>query len=1082
MEEIDIYLLPSPQSCTELTSVHPSYNLEMAAAAPPMRQTSRRRLLVLCCVVAFGLLMDTAGAQTRTTNATATTHPLEARALNAMFRRWGISATNNWNISGELCSGVAIDDTEVITLNPGIKCDCSYNNGSTCHITALRVQALNVSGPIPDELWSLTYMDDLNLGVNYLTGPVPASIGNLSRMQYLNFGANALSGVIPREIGLLTDLRSLSFNTNNFSGPLPSELGNLSRLAQIYIDSSGVRGPIPPTFANLQSLERVWASDTELTGQISFIGNWSNLIQLKLQGNLFEGPIPPSFSGLTSLNDLRISELSNGISSLDFLRNMTSLATLVLRNNNISGSIPSFLGELPRLALVDLSFNNLMGTIPNSLFNHGVLTNLYLGNNRLTGALPLQKSPSIKNIDLSYNELSGSFPSWVGEQNLQLNLVVNNFTTGNSNGSALPSGLNCLQRNFPCHRGSPIYSSFAINCGGMQIRSSDKIIYDMDNDPLGPATHYMTPTGRWAVSNVGLPVDGDSPQYQSSTSSQFTNTSDPGLFQTARISAGSLRYYGLGLENGNYTVRLLFAETIILSTWRRRSRGSRVFDIYVQGNLEVKDFDILREANGISFRAVVREFNVQVLENYIEIHLFWAGKGTCCSPAYGTYGPLISAISVTPDFVPSVSNNPPGGNKKRTGLIVGIIVAVAVIVAILLSIVAGTCYIFQRRKRQKKLEDKELLGLDVRPYTFSYTELKTATDDFNLANKLGEGGFGPVYKGTLEDGRVVAVKQLSVASRQGKTQFLAEIATISAVQHRNLVKLYGCCIEGDKRLLVYEYLENKSLDQLLFGTESKYLYLDCTTRYNICLGVARGLTYLHEESRLRIVHRDVKASNILLDSDLTPKISDFGLAKLYDDDKTHISTRVAGTIGYLAPEYAMRGRLTEKADIFSFGVVALEIISGRPNYDPSFQHEMRYLLGWAWNLHENDREIELVDPTLPPQYDANAVKKIIHVALLCTQASPALRPSMSRVVAMLTGDVQVSSVTSRPGYLTDWKFTDATTFATDAESSTSKANIGYMNSTTSATMIADGSTPTTDLSYMNSTTSGGSQRWIQDCV
>ncbi|KAL0407104.1 UNVERIFIED_CONTAM: putative LRR receptor-like serine/threonine-protein kinase [Sesamum latifolium] len=929
----------------------------MTAAAPPMRQTSRRRLLVLCCVVAFGLLMETAGAQTRTTNAAATTDPLEARAVNTMFQRWGISATNNWNISGELCSGAAIDDTEVITLNPGIKCDCSYNNGSTCHITALRVQALNVSGPIPDELWNLTYMDDLNLGVNYLTGPISASIGNLNRMQYLTFGANALSGVIPREIGLLADLRSLSFNTNNFSGPLPSELGNLSRLAQIYVDSSGVRGPIPPTFANLRSLERV-----------------------KLQGNLFEGPIPPSFSGLTSLNDLRISELSNGIPSLDFLRNMTSLATLVLRNNNISGPIPSFLGELPRLALLDLSFNNLMGTIPNSLFDHRVLTNLYLGNNRLTGALPLQKSPSIRNIDLSYNELSGSFPSWVGEQNLQLNLVVNNFTIGNSNGSALPSGLNCLQRSFPCYRGSPIYSSFAINCGGPQIRSSDKIIYDMDNEPLGPATHYMTRSGRWAVSNVGLPVDGDSPQYQSSTSSQLTNTLDPGLFQTARISAGSLRYYGLGLENG---------------------------------------------------------------------------KGTCCTPAYGTYGPLISAISVTPDFVPSVSNNPPGGNKNRTGLIVGITVAVA---ASLLSIVAATCYyVFRRRKRQKNLEDIVMPNFNGK---------------FN--KRLGEGGFGPVYKGTLEDGRLVAVKQLSVASRQGKTQFLAEIATISAVQHRNLVKLYGCCIEIDKRLLVYEYLENKSLDQLLFGTETKNLYLDWTTRYGICLGVARGLAYLHEESRLRIVHRDVKASNILLDSNLTPKISDFGLAKLYDDDKTHISTRVAGTIGYLAPEYAMRGRLTEKADIFSFGVVALEIVSGRPNFDPSLQHDMRYLLGWAWNLHKNDREIELVDPTLP-KYDANTVKKIIDVALLCTQASPALRPSMSRVVAMLTGDVQVPSITSRPGYLTDWKFTDATTFATDAESSTSKSDIGYMNSTTSATM-------TTDLSYMNSTTSGDSQHWIQDRV
>ncbi|KAL0328653.1 UNVERIFIED_CONTAM: putative LRR receptor-like serine/threonine-protein kinase [Sesamum calycinum] len=922
-----------------------------------------------------------------------------------MFRRWGISATNNWNISGELCSGVAIDDTEIITLNPGIKCVCSYNNGSTCHITALEfnlhghsckwrilggIESSSIECQRSDSrrAMELTYMDDLNLGVNYLTGPIPASIGKLNRMQYLNLGANALSGVIPKEIGLLTDLRSLSFNTNNFSGPLPSELGNLSRLAQIYVDSSGVRGPIPQTFANLRSLERVWASDTELTGQISFIGNWSNLIQLKLQGNLFEGSLPPSFSGLTSLNDLRISELSNGIPSLDFLRNMTSLATLVLRNN-ISGPIPSFLGELPRLALLDLSFNNLMGTIPNSLFNHRVLTNLYLGNNQLTGALPLQKSPSIRNIDLSYNELSGSFPPWVGEQNYNShtninislwcsNLVVNNFTIGNSNGSALPSGLSCLQRNFPCYRGSPIYASFAINCGGPQITSSDKIIYDMDNEPLGPATHYMTRSGRWAVSNVGLPVDADSPQYQSSTSSQLTNASDPGLFHTARISAGSLRYYGLGLENGNYTVRLLFTETIIL-----------LGDVE-GGNLEVKDFNILREANGTSFRAVVREFNVQKLV---------------------ILNPLpTSTAKLFTDFIPSVSNNPPGGNKKQTGLIVGIIVAV--VAASLLSIVAATFYVFRRRKRQKNLEDKEFLGLDVRPYTFSYAELKTATDDFNLANKLGEGGFGPVYKGTLEDGRVVAVKQLSVASHQGKTQFLAEIATISAVQHRNLVKLYGCCIEGDKRLLVYEYLENKSLDQLLFGT-------------------ARGLAYLHEGSRLRIVHRDVKASNILLDSDLTPKISDFGLAKLYDDDPyKHSSCR-------------------HNADIFSFGVVALEIISGRPNSDPSLEDNMRYLLGWAWNLNENDGEIKLVDPTLR-QYDANAVKKIIDVALLCTQASPALRPSMSRVVAMLTGDIQVPSVTSRPGYLTDWKFTDAITFTTDAESSTSQADIGYVNSTTSA--------------------------------
>ncbi|XP_011069399.2 probable LRR receptor-like serine/threonine-protein kinase At1g56140, partial [Sesamum indicum] len=627
--------------------------------------------------------------------------------------------------------------------------------------------------------------------------------------------------------------------------------------------------------------------------------------------------------------------------------------------------------------------------------------------------------------------------------------------------SVLPSGLNCLQRNFPCYRGSPIYSSFAINCGGPQIMSFDQIIYERDNEAFGPATHYMTRTGRWAVSNAGLPADSNNPLYQSSSLSQFTNTLDSGLFQTARISAGSLRYYGLGLENSNYTVSLQFAETTILGTRTWRSVGRRIFDIYVQGNLEMKDFDIVREANGTFLRAVVREFRVEVLENYIEIHLFWAGKGTCCVPAFGTYGPLISAISATPDFNPTVSNNPPGGNKNRARLIVGIIVAIAVTSLILAA--AAAYYVFQRRKRQKSFEDDELFKFDVRPYTFSYAELKIATNDFDLANKLGEGGFGPVYKGTLEDERVVAVKQLSVASHQGKTQFVAEIATMSAVRHRNLVKLYGCCIKGDNRLLIYEYLENKSLDQLLFRTESKSLYLDWATRYHICLGVARGLAYLHEECRPRIVHRDVKASNILLDSDLTPKISDFGFAKLYDDSKTHISTRVAGTIGYLAPEYAMRGCLTEKADVFSFGVVVMEIVGGRPNADSGLEDDMIYLLEWAWNLHENGRELELLDPTLP-QYDANVAKRIIGIALLCTQASPALRPSMSRVVAMLTGDVEVPSVTSRPGYLVDWKFTDATTFATNAESSTSEADNGYMNTTTSATMA-------TDLSYMNSRTS-----------
>ncbi|XP_071699001.1 uncharacterized protein [Rutidosis leptorrhynchoides] len=962
-----------------------------------------------------------------------TTDPAEVRVINEMFSQWGISESSvtnmGWNISGELCSGAAVDSTDfdAQTYNPAIKCDCAIRNSTYCHITRLKVYAMDAVGPIPEGLWTLIYLTNLNIGQNYLTGPLSPSIGNLTRMQWMTLGINALSGELPPELGRLTDLRSLAIGTNSFNGSLPSELGNLRRLEQLYIDSSGLGGEIPSTFANLQSLATVWASDNAFTGRIpDFIGNWTQLTSLRFEGNSFEGSIPALFSQLTSLQELRITGLSN--QTLDFITNLKSLAVLVLRNNRITGRIPTNIGEFTNLTRLDLSFNNMTGPIPEALFNLSQINFLFLGNNSLNGTLPAVKSASLTNIDLSYNELSGTLPSWVNEQSLQLNLVVNNFTLDGSDNSGIPAGLNCLQRDFACNRGSPRYSNFGVNCGGPQITSSDQIVHEQDNEALGPSTYYLTSERRWGVSNVG---QRDNPVYTASSSRQFTNTLDSELFQTARLSAGSLRYYGLGLENGNYTVNLQFAELQIQDGRTWRSTGRRIFDIYLQGNLVFPDFDIKQAAGGASFSPVSRQATVQVSNNYLEIHLFWSGKGTCCVPDQGTFGPLISAISATPNFTPTVSNNPPSTKKNSTGLIVGIVVPI--IVVSFLSLLAF--YIFrQRRKRQGTSDDyEEFEGIDARPYTFSYGDLRDATGDFSPENKLGEGGFGPVYKGTLADMRVIAVKQLSIASHQGKSQFIAEIATISAVQHRNLVKLYGCCIDGEKRLLVYEYLENKSLDQALFGNKS--LSLNWSTRFDICIGVARGLAYLHEESRIRVVHRDVKASNVLLDSDLNPKISDFGLAKLYDDKKTHMSTRVAGTIGYLAPEYAMRGHLTEKADVFGFGVVALEIISGRSNTDSALDDDRIYLLEWAWNLHEADTELELVDEKLS-EYDENEVRRVMKVALLCTQTSPMQRPPMSRVVAMLSGDIEATGVITRPEYLTGFKFNDATTFKSDTQVST----------------------------------------------
>ncbi|KAK8664507.1 hypothetical protein V6N13_084294 [Hibiscus sabdariffa] len=962
----------------------------------------------------------------------ATTVPSEVRALNSIIQRWQIQVGDSWNSSGEPCSGVGFSQNYTgleyfsnIT-GFGFGCDCSFNHGTVCHITHLMAINLDLQGTIPEELLDLPFLTTLSIPGNNFSGPLPKELGNLKELHTLLIDYNDFSGSIPKEIGNLKKLRTLSFAVNNFSGTLPPQLGNLVNLERLYVDGCGLGGEIPSTFANLENLQVVWASDNAFTGKIpDFIGNnWTKLTSLRFQGNSFEGPIPSSFAKLTSLIYLQIGDIYNGSSSLDFVGNLTNLTDLFLRNVLLTGSLQSYITGLYNLEKLDLSFNNLTGTIPSDMFTMTSLKHLFLGNNSLTGAIPNIQTTILQTIDLSYNLLSGDLPSWV-DTIRQLNLVGNNFTPNSSNIGILP-GLECLQRSFPCNRDAPLYAKFSIKCGGQQIISNGTV-FEGDYRPLGTATYVVTNAKNWAVSNVGLFEYTENQHYLQNTSAQVGGTDTPELYKSSRISPGSLRYYGLGLENGPYTVNLFFAEIGFpgrtSKSWRSLTR--RVFDVYIQesychsisstlhqGTRELRDFDISKEA-GDAETAIIKNFTANVTANHLEIHLFWAGKGTSWTQDQSYYGPSISAISVTPNFIPTVGIPK---EKNQTALTVGITVSVVV-----LSLILIFAIIYVKRNRDDE-EEEVLLGISNRPNTFSYSELKDATEDFSPSNKLGEGGFGAVYKGTFSDGRVVAVKQLTIASHHGKSQFIAEVATISAVQHRNLVKLHGYCIKGKSHLLVYEYLENKSLDKALFGRSG--LHLDWPTRFNICLETARGLAYLHEESRPRIVHRDIKASNILLDAELCPKISDFGLAKLYDDKKTHISTKVAGTMGYLAPEYAMYGHLTEKADVFGFGIVALEILSGRPNFDNSLEDDKIYLLAWAWGLHENSQNLDLVDPNLV-EFDENEAIRVARVALLCTQGSPTMRPPMSRVVAMVAGDIEVSSAITRPSYLTDWNFRDS---------------------------------------------------------
>ncbi|KAK4344469.1 hypothetical protein RND71_034645 [Anisodus tanguticus] len=336
-----------------------------------------------------------------------------------------------------------------------------------------------------------------------------------------------------------------------------------------------------------------------------------------------------------------------------------------------------------------------------------------------------------------------------------------------------------------------------------------------------------------------------------------------------------------------------------------------------------------------------------------------------------------------------------------------------------------TCFPLFCRKNQSSTRhtsefDDELSG--VKNVTlFSYKQLRIATDDFSPVNKVGEGGFGSVYKGRLKSGKMAAIKVLSSESKQGVREFLTEIKVISDVDHENLVKLYGCCIEDDHRILIYNYLENNSLAQTLLGGGHSSMQFSWRTRTKICIGVAKGLAYLHEQVKPHIIHRDIKASNILLDRDLTPKISDFGLAKLIPPNATHVSTRVAGTIGYLAPEYAIRGQATRKSDVYSYGVLLIEIVTGRCNTNSHLPIDEQYLLERTWQLYERKELVLLVDTFLDGDFDAEQACKFLKIGLLCTQDGLKLRPSMSTILKMLTGEMAVDdNKITKPGLISDF--------------------------------------------------------------
>ncbi|KFK28894.1 hypothetical protein AALP_AA7G062000 [Arabis alpina] len=379
-----------------------------------------------------------------------------------------------------------------------------------------------------------------------------------------------------------------------------------------------------------------------------------------------------------------------------------------------------------------------------------------------------------------------------------------------------------------------------------------------------------------------------------------------------------------------------------------------------------------------------------------------------------TFSGAIDNIDTSPSPLPqppSVADLTKKTKRKGTRLPGGMITVIVIVIVVFMILIAVGVAIFKRSKQKQELE------LPTESVQFELKTIEAATSNFSEHNMLGKGGFGEVYKGMLMDGTEVAVKRLSKTSGQGQVEFKNEVIVVAKLQHRNLVRLLGFSLQGEEKLLVYEFVPNQSLDYFLFDRR-KRVQLDWTVRRNIIGGITRGILYLHQDSRLKIIHRDLKASNILLDAEMNPKIADFGMARIFGMDQTVANTaRVVGTFGYMPPEYVTHGQFSTKSDVYSFGVLILEIISGRKN-SSFYQMDglVNNLVTYVWRLWENKTLPELIDPIIIEDCKSDEVIRYIHIGLLCVQENPADRLTMSTIHQMLTTSSIALPVPLPPGF------------------------------------------------------------------
>ncbi|KAL5571092.1 hypothetical protein UlMin_020689 [Ulmus minor] len=848
--------------------------------------------------------------------------------------------------------------------------------------TCQHLQHLNLSynllvGSIPKTLSRIPTLRFLNLSRNNLSGEIPASFGEFRRLEVLDLTANLLDGEIPASLGNISSLRELLFPYNPFApSPIPSELGNLTNLELLWLSGCNLVGRIPASFSRLTRLVNLDLSLNRLSGSIpSSITSLESIEQIELFNNSLSGELPSGWSNLTKLRrfDASMNELTGMIldelcelplGSLNLYDNRfegrlpesiaksPNLYELKLFNNKLSGELPSQLGKNSPLQCLDVSYNGFEGEIPGGLCEKGALEDFILMSNSFSGKIPesLGKCQSLSRVRLSHNKLSGKVPEqfWGLPHVYLLDLIDNSFSgsisskiSGANNLSTLWISKNQFSGSIPEECGS---LGNLIEFSGSDNKLSGHI----------PATLVrLSGLGRLDLSHNdlsgGFPVGIK--DWKKLNELNLANNRLSGEIPSEIGNLAGLNYLDL---SGNS-----FSGKIPLE-------------------LENLKLNMLNLSNN-RFSGELPPLYAH--ENYRES--FLGNPGLC--------GDL-------PDLCTRVG----GGKNLRYLWILRSIFILAAIV-FLVGIVAFY-WKFRTFKKNKK-------GITISKWRsfhkLGFSELEIV-ECLNEDNVIGSGASGKVYKVVLSNDEVVAVKKLWGGKKKEdsgpgvnepeKDQFEAEVETLGKIRHKNIVKLWCCCNTGDCRLLVYEYLPNGSLGDVLHSTKGGIL--DWPTRYKIALDAAEGLSYLHHDCVPPIVHRDVKSNNILLDGEFGAKVADFGVAKVVGGVSKDVQSMsiIAGSCGYIAPEYGYTLRVNEKSDIYSFGVVILELVTGRLPVDPEFGE--KDLVKWVLSTLDQKGLEHVVDPKLDVVH-REEINRVLNIGLLCTNSLPINRPSMRRVVKLL---------------------------------------------------------------------------------